>query len=362
MKRGFTTGSCAAAAAAAATMALYTGRDIDTVSVMTPAGVMYETKVNIISRDEKCCTCSVTKPSCDDPDVTAGMEIRAKICVVHDGESDVLIDGGEGIGRVTKPGLDRPVGDAAINTVPRRMIEYQVREVLEEFGSSDSVNVEISAPEGRRIAEGTFNQRLGIEGGISIIGTTGIIEPMSTKAIIDTIRVELKQKKEMGEKIAVVSPGNYGFEFMKSNYGYDLDRAVKCSNYIGDTIDMARDLGFGSMLLVGHMGKLVKVAGGIMNTHSSEGDCRMEIMAASAIKAGGSAELAADILKCVSTEEAYRLMVEAAIGGKCMDIIVENIYRNLKKRAKDMEIACIVYSSIYGVLGATDGAERMLKL
>ena len=371
MKTGFTTGSCAAAAAKAASIMLFENAAIDSVSVMTPAGIQFCTDVRevMLTKDKKgsvvSAECAVQKPASDDPDITAGILIFAKAELAAgapDGVKErVITDGGKGIGKVTKPGLDRPVGDAAINTTPRKMIEEAVTEVAEEYGYAGTVKIVIFAPEGESIAAKTFNPRLGIEGGISIIGTSGIVEPMSTKALTDTIKVELTQKKAMGYDTAVVSPGNYGFEFMRTNYGYDLDKAVKCSNYIGQTLDMANELGFSSMVLVGHIGKLIKVAGGIMNTHSSQGDCRMEIMAAAAIKAGASSAVAGQILDCVSTDEAYAVMKKENIEKECMSFIIERISYHLKKRAGDMKIECIVYSNRYGLLGKTEDAERLLE-
>lgn len=184
----------------------------------------------------------------------------------------INIDGGDGVGRVTKPGLDQPVGNAAINHVPREMIEKEVREVCELLDFKGTLDITISVPKGNELAERTFNPRLGIVGGISILGTSGIVEPMSSQALIDTIRVELRQRYSLGYDYVAVAPGNYGLDFMKESYGYDLDRSVKCSNFIGETIDMAADMGFKRMLLTGHIGKLIKVAGGIMNTHSREAD------------------------------------------------------------------------------------------
>ena len=370
MKNGFTTGTCAAAAAKAAAVMIFEQTEIERVSVMTPAGVEFATGIRNVmltkNHDGKVVSssCAVQKPESDDPDVTAGMLIYARVELPEDdpqcaGER-VKIDGGEGIGRVTKPGLDRPVGDAAINTVPRNMIKAEVLDVMDEYEYRGRMSVVIFAPEGTAIAAKTFNPRLGIEGGISIIGTSGLVEPMSTRALIDTIKVELNQKKALGFKTAVVSPGNYGLDFMRKHYGYDLDEAVKCSNYIGETIDLARDLKFDSMLLAGHIGKLVKVAGGIMNTHSSEADCRMEIMAASAIRVGAPAEVANRILDCVSTEEAYRIMIDEGIEKECMSFIMERILYHLKKRADGMEIGCIVYSNKYGLLGASENVERLI--
>ena len=368
LKSGFTTGSCAAAAAKAATLMLFEQKSTDTVSVMTPAGVRYDAPVEIVMLTETEASCAVRKPESDDPDVTAGIFIHAKAQLVADDfgkagktQGRVIIEGGEGIGRITKPGLDRPVGDVAINTVPRRMIEAEVRSVAEEYGYYGDIRIVISAPEGAAIASKTFNPRLGIEGGISIIGTSGIVEPMSTKAIVDTIAIELRQLKEMGCDIAVVSPGNYGLDFMRENFGYDLDKAVKCSNYIGETIDIARNMGFTGMLLVGHVGKLIKVSGGIMNTHSAEADCRMELMAAAAARAGASEELLNGILDCVSTDEAIKLMTDAGIGKNSFEYVMERIDHYLTKRGQDMKIGCIVYSNKYGLLGKCGPKELIIK-
>lgn len=167
----------------------------------------------------------------------------------------------------------------------------------------------------------TFNPRLGIVGGISILGTSGIVEPMSSQALLDTIRVELRQKYAMGKDIVAVSPGNYGLDYMKRAYHFDLDTSVKCSNYIGQTIDMACETGFHKMLLTGHIGKLVKVAGGIMNTHSKEGDCRMELLVAAAVRQHVPVEYLEAILGCVTTEEAVKILdtcgKRCCHGGSC---------------------------------------------
>lgn len=362
MRNGFTTGSCAAAAAKAASLMLFGEDDIGMISIVTPAGIKYSAPVEDIVRHRTGeVSCAIRKYSGDDPDVTNNMLICAKVSAEDDGARRVLIDGGVGIGRVTRPGLDQPVGAAAINSTPRAMIEHEVHEVMERYDFRGTLRVVIYAPEGEAVAAKTFNPRLGIEGGISIIGTTGIVEPMSTKAIIDTIEVELRQKKAMGDKVAVVSPGNYGLDFMKNEFGYDLDRAVKCSNYIGEAIDIAGKLGFKKMLLTGHIGKLIKVSGGEMNTHSKVSDRRMELMADAAVSAGAPADVAGRILDCINTEEAYAIMLDAGIAEKSAKVILERIDSHLKMRAGSMQIGCIVYSSKYGLIAMTENAREMLE-
>ena len=276
MRYGFTTGSCAAAAAKAAAYMLLTGKRKTEITIETPKGISYTPKIEDIRMEEGKVSCAVQKDGGDDPDVTSGSFIYAAVCAETEesGTLSIHIDGGEGVGRVTKPGLDQPVGNAAINHVPREMIAKEVGEICRLLDYKGRIEVEISVPGGEELAKQTFNPRLGITGGISILGTSGIVEPMSNQAIKDTIRVELNQRKVQGYDYVAVSPGNYGLDFMKQSYGYDLDKSVKCSNFIGDTVDMAVEMGFQKMLLTGHIGKLIKVAGGIMNTHSREADCR----------------------------------------------------------------------------------------
>ncbi|WP_029320292.1 cobalt-precorrin-5B (C(1))-methyltransferase CbiD [Butyrivibrio sp. AE3004] len=365
MEKGFTTGSCAAAAGKAAAIMLLSGKKKNSIEIDTPAGIKYCPKIEAADVGEEYASCAVRKQSGDDPDITNGTLIYAKVSFDNTQGCDkkVIIEGGKGVGRVTRPGLDQPVGNAAINSVPRQMIEKEVREVMEVFDCEKSLRVEISVPDGEALSEKTFNPRLGIEGGISIIGTTGIVEPMSTKALLDTIKVELNQARALGKETIVVSPGNYGLEFMKENFSYNLDEAVKCSNFIGDTIDMAKDLGFKRLLLCGHIGKLIKVSGGIMNTHSREADCRMELMAAAAIRCDASKEALLDILGCVSTEEAISVYIREGIEKQCFSYIMEKIDFYLKKRAAgQIDIRCIVYSNKYGLLGKTENAEELLDL
>lgn len=276
---------------------------------------------------------------------------------------EIQIEGGPGVGRVTLPGLDQPVGNAAINRVPRQMMEKELSEVAELLDFRGRIRVILSVPGGEAAAERTFNPRLGIEGGISILGTTGIVEPMSTRAILDTIRVELNQRKALGDRIAAVSPGNYGLNFMQETYGYDLNRSVKCSNYVGDTVDMVREMGFRGMLLTGHIGKLIKVSGGIMNTHSKEGDARMELLAAGVIRAGGSTDTLRGILNCRVTEEALGIIQGESpeLLRKSMDAVMDRILYYLRKRAgKELPVECILYSNEFGLLAASPGAMDML--
>lgn len=366
LRKGFTTGSCGAAAAKAALYMLLTGSVKDEIEIITPGGALFRTEVKDIFRGENRVRCAVVKDGGDDPDVTTGLHVTAEVRAEErtDGDLEIQIEGGPGVGRVTLPGLDQPVGNAAINRVPRQMIEKELSEVAELLDFRGRIRVILSVPGGEAAAERTFNPRLGIEGGISILGTTGIVEPMSTRAILDTIRVELNQRKALGDRIAAVSPGNYGLNFMKETYGYDLNRSVKCSNYVGDTVDMVREMDFRGMLLTGHIGKLIKVSGGIMNTHSKEGDARMELLAAGVIHAGGSMDTLRGILNCRVTEEALSIIQaeSPALLRTSMESVMDRILYYLRKRAgEELPVECILYSNEFGLLAASPGAMDMLE-
>lgn len=369
MRYGFTTGSCAAAAAKACAYMLVTGKIKKEISIETPKKISYRTKLFDIKRSQEEVSCAVKKDGGDDPDITNGSLIYAKVSYLKnttkksEEKPQIIIDGGIGVGRVTKPGLDQPIGEAAINHIPRQMIKKELLEVLSILDCKKDLKVEIFVPNGEKLAEKTFNPRLGIVGGISILGTSGIVEPMSSQAILDTIRVELKQRRAEGFDYVAVSPGNYGLDFMKESYGYDLDRSIKCSNFIGDTIDMAVELGFKKILLTGHIGKLIKLSGGIMNTHSSNADCRMELLVCAGLEAGLALEDLKKILSCVNTEDAIDILDSLGKKDIAMSYIMDRIsYYLNKKAAGRIEIACIIYSNKFGQLAKSKGAIEWFSL
>ena len=363
-RKGFTTGSCAAAAAKAAAWMLLTGRDRDTIEIETPAGIRFSADLLERKIGETSVSCGIKKDGGDDPDITTGLIIFAEVKRAEEGSAEpysVTIRGGEGVGRVTAPGLDQPVGEAAINHVPREMILREVRGVMELLDEPGPLTVTVFVPGGRETAEKTFNPRLGIEGGISILGTSGIVEPMSDAALIETIRLELRQKYALGQRIAVVTPGNYGMDMLKRTFDYDLDRAVKCSNFIGDTIDMAAEEGYSRMVLLGHMGKLVKCAAGVMNTHSKYGDLRMETLSSAAKELGVEEELCEKILSCVSTEAALDLLREEErmkVSGR----ILEQALMHLRNRAAGrLELEMIIYTNQQGILAESERAAEWIR-
>ena len=359
LRLGYTTGSCAAAAAKAAAWMLLTGRRKEAVKLTTPRGMDLDLAVEKIAMDPDRVSCAIRKDGGDDPDVTDGALIFASVRRT-DGPG-VAIDGGQGVGRVTKRGLDQPVGAAAINSTPRRMIRENVEEVCRLLDYRGGLEVIISVPQGETLAKKTFNPRLGILGGISILGTTGIVEPMSERALIETIRVELRQRRENGADYVLLTPGNYGSDFIQRTLAIDPRAAVQTSNFIGDAIDLCRDLGFRGALLIGHIGKLVKAAGGMLNTHSKYGDCRMEILAAHAGAAGVPGARLEEILDCAACDDAIRILREEGRQEPTLRRVTARIQENLRHRAGEMEAEAIVFSKVYGILGMTDNAEALLR-
>lgn len=369
MRCGYTTGTCACAAAKAAAYMLLSGREVKEIKVITPMGVSLTLPVIDIDIKKDKVICAIKKDSGDDPDVTNGIKIYAQVTYVKEdimrtiNTDGVIVDGGIGVGRVTKKGLKCAVGEAAINPVPLKMIKEAVAEAAESYSYEGSLKVIISAPKGVDIAKKTFNPNLGITGGISILGTTGIVEPMSEQALIDTIKTEINMHKAQGEKVFLVAPGNYGQDFLLNTLNIELKRSIKCSNYIGDTIDMVCDSGAKAMLLVGHIGKLVKLGAGIMNTHSKVADGRMEVMSACAIRAGADADTAGKILDCITTEAALEILKKSDILEKTMYQLMLRIEDVLQRRSGGkIVIGAIVFSNEYGILGKTPAADKLLEL
>ena len=393
LRWGYTTGTCAAAASLAAAVMLLRGRRMEQVSLTTPKGVRLDLEVEEMETGKNCVCCGVRKDAGDDPDVTDGLMVYSQVrlpdadsggagdareagdnteagddrndCGDYVYEKDglrLILSGGVGVGRVTQCGLSCEVGKAAINPVPRQMIFEQVAGVCRESGFKGVLSIEIRVPEALKVADKTFNSRLGIHGGISILGTSGMVEPMSETALLDTIRLELRQRIRKGEKNLLVTPGNYGESFVDTVLGLGLGQAVKCSNFIGSTIDMAVEEGAESILLIGHGGKLIKLAAGIMNTHSSWADGRMEILAAHGAACGAKREMVEQILEAVTVDEGLGLLeTEDGLREQVMKRVMARLEQHVKQRAGGrLRAEVIVFTNERGILGATTGADDML--
>lgn len=360
LRRGYTTGSCAAAAAKGAAKMLLGKEQVDAVELMTPRGILLNLPLESICRETDFVSCGVVKDGGDDPDATHGLLICAQVSKCEG--TGVQIEGGLGVGRVTLPGLDQPPGAAAINRVPRRMITENVQEVCRQYGYEGGIQVLITVPLGEKTAQKTFNPRLGIEGGISILGTSGIVEPMSEQALIRSIEVEMNVRIAQGGQVLLVTPGNYGETFLKEHMSLPFEKNMKCSNYIGETIDLAVEKGVSGILFVGHIGKLIKVAGGIMNTHSHCADSRCELMAANALRAGISREGALAILQTRTTDEALDILEQEQVLEATMEQIADKIQFYLEHHSYDqIELGAVFFSSTRGYLGETRNARELMK-
>lgn len=360
LRLGYTTGSCAAAAAKAATIMLLQSKDVKMIDLMTPKGIRLHLQIKDIKRTKAFASCAIQKDAGDDPDVTDKALVYAKVYRREKG--DIVIEGGKGIGRVTKRGLEQPIGAAAINKVPRQMIRQEVAEICDQNDYKNGIYVEISIPRGEELAKKTFNPRLGIEGGISVLGTTGIVEPMSEAALIASIRIEMNMLHQNGFDYLLMTPGNYGQHFSMNDMKLDLSNSMKCSNYIGDTIDMAVEIGITGMLIVSHIGKLIKVAAGIMNTHSRNADGRAEILAAHTILCGGSANIAKEILACITTEEALHVLSRVNLLSTVMESVMSKVEFYLNNRSyQAVKVGAVMFSNIYGELGRTTNVKDLLE-
>lgn len=375
LRSGYTTGTCAAAAAKAAAIFLLTRTVPGAVSIPTPRGSAAELRTEPSKEAAYPGYFRVQKDAGDDPDVTHGAWIYAAVKTVTGGQWErlcrtgagyidnnypgIYLTGGTGVGLVTRSGLACPAGKYAINPVPRQMILQAVTEIKEKSEFTGLLAVEIAVPAGVRLAGQTFNPKLGIQGGISILGTSGIVEPMSEQALLETIRLEIRMKLLDKRQPVIITPGNYGETFLREALNIPLGEAVKCSNFIADTMIMLREEGAGQALLVGHIGKLVKVSGGAGNTHSRYGDRRMELLAAAAAQTAPS--LVPGILGCNTTEEAMGLLVEAGAQFLVLNEVAGRIKRQLLVWTGGRpEIEVVTFSSAYGILGMTEHAESML--
>ena len=347
---GWTTGTCAAAASAACAAMIVKQEYIPLVFLTTPSGKKVALEIFDGHFSNNDATCSVIKFSGSDPDVTNGIKVFSHVEVSDN--SCIEICGGEGIGIVSKAGLDQKVGEYAINSVPRKMIREAVRsEFMNKFPGA---KITISIPEGKALAQRTFNPKLGILNGISVLGTSGLVKPMSQEAILQTIAVEMNVFTQSKEERLILVPGNYGKDFLFSEFGISLDKAVETSNFIYDSLVMAKEKGVKKILFCGHIGKLIKVAGGIKNTHSKYGDHRMEILwkAIRALFPQASLELEDKILSCISTDAALQILEEKCILKSVMKKICEEILLQMQVWTDfKIEIELIVFSNKFGLLG-----------
>lgn len=359
LKRGYTTGSCAAAAAQAATLLLLTGQLPEVIELHTPKGIDLFLHPEQAGFDGTVAHCCIRKDSGDDPDVTNGICIYAD---VQKQAQEIVILGGDGVGVVTRPGLSVPVGQPAINPGPRAQITAAVTTAAQQAEYTGGLQITISAENGAQIAKQTYNEHLGIVGGISILGTSGIVEPMSEAALMDTTHLELDSLYAAGARKVLICPGNYGADFARDQLGLDLDQAVKCSNFIGDALDYAAWKGFQQIFLVGHAGKLVKIAAGVMNTHSSVADGRQEIFTAHAALCGAPHDTLQALMQSVTIDACLEVLDQVNLRDPVLERIGKAIDERLHYRLRGKaEIGYLMFTNQSGVLAQSKNAVKLCE-
>ena len=360
LRCGYTTGACAALAAKAAAKMLLTQQMAQEETLVLPKGLAVTVPIEEAAFSPSFASCAVRKDGGDDCDATHGLLIYARVSpCAHPG---VEIDGGQGVGRVTRPGLNQPVGAAAINSAPRRMIREEVEAVCRNLDYQGGLSVVISTPGGEAVAQKTFNPVLGIEGGISILGTSGVVEPQSLQALLDTIQVELKMHAAAGCKEVIFTPGNYGEDFLKAHPPVREIPVVKISNFVGDSLDFAVEMGFTQVYLVGHLGKFVKLAAGVMNTHSRYADGRREVFAAHAGMAGANQNCICQLMEAPTADQCLAILEDAGLREPVLDSIFKQILYHTRRRADGVQVEAVVFSNQSGALAYSEEAGRLFRL
>ena len=365
LRCGYTTGTCAAAASKAAVAMLFKQESMDSVAITTPNQTDLIIDVLNPQFKDNVARCSIEKDSGDDPDITNGILVSSKVTLLPD-SSEIIIEGGKGVGKVTKGGLDQPVGMSAINSVPRKMIKDSLNELAMQYNYKGGFHVLISVPKGEEIAKKTFNPELGIVGGISILGTTGIVEPMSAKALADSIKVEISVIAAESNESILIFLGNFGKKFTEEDLNLSTKPGIMCSNFIDVALDSSVEFGFKNILIVGHIGKLVKLGIGMFNTHSHNGDGRIETLLSCALEAGANIEILNEIQKCVTTNAVLDILYENDLLTKTMDVLNGRIGHNIDRRIpEDINVGFICFANTgeySGVLFESENADGLKSL
>jgi len=356
LRAGFTTGSCAAAAAKAASMLLSELVVEDKVKIPLPDGGELSIPIAWKKKQGHTASAGVIKDGGDDPDITNGIEIRATVHLTSE-VGAVNITGGRGVGKVTKKGLAVPVGHSAINPGPQKMITAAVREI---FGN-EGVDILIEVPEGEEAAKKTLNSRLGIVGGISILGTSGIVRPMSEEAFKASILPELDQAMAYGQRTIVFTPGNYGFRTAVDKMGVPPEAVVQTSNFLGFLLEEALKREIKEILLLGHIGKLIKVSGGIFHTHNRVADARMEILLAHAALNGVSQNILMELSEFPTIEGAATRLIEGGNGFVLHKLAALSTQRIRQYTQEQINVGTIFTLLNGEFIGWDEAAQKIVK-
>ena len=343
LRTGITTGTCAAAAAKASAIFLVSGEAPNSVTVKNLEGREFS-----LSTFREGNRFTVIKDAGDDKsDVTDGAEISALV-ELADGENEIAFIAGEGVGTVTLPGLKIPVGQPAINPVPRKMIALAVREVIPKR----SLKVTVSVKNGEELAKRTFNPRLGIVGGISILGTTGVVKPMNERAILDSLTLEMSMIRSLGHDEIFVTFAGTGEKIARRNFHIEGRNVIQCVNYPGHVLDEAERFGFTRVIICGQPGKLLKVTAGSFITHSKASDGRLEALCTHLALMGACQNVIASVYRSNTTSEAIEIIKSGHLE-KVWDNIAEATWKRCAERVnKAVKIDVIFFDTEGKILGA----------
>ncbi|WP_037085287.1 cobalt-precorrin-5B (C(1))-methyltransferase [Rhizobium sp. CF080] len=349
LRRGWTTGTCAAAASKAACLALVSGKFPDMIEVTLPGGQTPSFALAVEETGEGFARAGIVKDAGDDPDVTHGALIKSTVRRGAAG-SGITFKAGEGVGTVTRAGLPLPVGEPAINPVPRKMIAQAIAEVA---GAEADFEVEISVADGEKIAEKTLNGRLGILGGISILGTTGIVIPFSCSAWIHSIWRGIDVARAAGLTHVAGATGNTSEKAVQAHHGLHEIALIDMGDFVGGMLKYLRDHPVPKVTIAGGVAKMTKLAQGMLDVHSKRGLADLAALAKLASEAGASDELAAQIAAANTVSQAFALAGEngLALG----DRIAALAWKTAAKALKDPQIALeiLVYDREGRLVGQT---------
>lgn len=353
MRSGITTGTCAAAATKAAILT-WLEQEPTIVEVVSPQGTKITVPIDSYTKIENGGKATVIKDGGDDPDVTHGTTVLVTVQIEEN--TDIILKAGIGVGTMTKPGLSVPVGQPAINPGPRKMIMTAVQEVLPKgYGA----NIIVSIPDGERLAKRTLNPTLGIVGGLSIIGTTGIVEPMSEEAFKNSLSPQINMVKALGYDQVVFCPGKIGQDIAINRYGIAKETVIQTSNFMGHMLESAVQYDMKKVLLFGHLGKLVKVAAGIFHTHNRMADGRMETLAAYMAAAGAPQQAILEILACTTTEATMPIIASYHLEAVYTKLAAKASERAMRYVFGDLTIGTVIVTLQGDILGFDDNAREI---
>ena len=333
LRTGFTTGTCATAASKAGILAIINQQSLNSVDVILPKRDKINIQINSCNFSKDNAQCSVIKDGGDDPDVTHGAEIFVDV-ELTDKIGEIEIDGGEGVGRVTKPGLGLEIGSAAINPTPKKMIIENVKEVGSELLEKNGIKVTVSVPKGKELGTKTDNPRIGIMGGISILGTSGIVIPYSTASFAAAIRQQIAVVSSMNDDSVVLTTGGRSEDFARKIIELPDHSFVQMGDFSGYTIKQCARQGLKKAYVAGFIGKLAKMAAGVKQTHVKGGKVDMKFLSELAKRCDANSETIGKILGANTARNVQEIIMEDKING-FFDEITKETWNQMRQHSEE---------------------------